>query len=141
VNLSLTLRAPLQHDSSLNPELSMTSPGPLPQRRLSLSICRPRDKTSRTPAQQKLASALLRKIDIDKDGRALVDVRAPITPQLQDKIRMLKGTVVSTSARYDSTIAWIPVLQLEALAEDPAVVSIIAATKPLTNPKNTGHSG
>lgn len=112
------------------------------------------DQSSRTPAQRKLDSPLLQEIarrqgtpavapngrrtsivQIDQDGRALVDVRAPVTPQLQDTIRALKGTVVSTSARYDSTIAWLPVLQLEALAGDPAIVSIIAATKPLTNPR------
>ena len=112
------------------------------------------DKSSRTPAQLKLDSPLLQEIarrqgtsaaapnsrrsalvQIDKDGRALVDVRAPVTPQLHNKIGALKGTVVSTSAAYDSTIAWMPVLQLEALAEDPAIVSIIAATAPLTNPK------
>ena len=113
----------------------------------------PGGKGLRTPAQRKIDSHLLAEISrrqgretetsapasplvkIDTEGRALVDVRAPVTPELQDKIRGWNGIVVSTSAQYRSTIAWVPVLKLETLAEDAAVVSIAPQLGSMTNRK------
>jgi hypothetical protein len=109
------------------------------------------DKSKRTPAQRKLDSHLLGEIArrrahgahrggpadplvrVDHDGRALVEVRAPVTSQLQAKIRRAKGVIVSTSAEYHSILAWVPLLKLEALADDPAVASIVAAPEAMTN--------
>lgn len=109
------------------------------------------DKSKRTPAQRKLDSHLLGEIArrqapgahadgpadttvrIDSDGRALVDVRAPVTPELEARIRREKGVIVSTSAPSHSIVAWIPLLKLEALADDPAVVSIVVAPEAVTN--------
>jgi hypothetical protein len=101
------------------------------------------EKERRTPAQQKINSQLLYEIyrlrgeaernavppgptgvKIDTRGRALVDVRADPTPALQNHIRRSGGLVLSTSARGRSIIARIPLLKLEALAADPAVLFI-----------------
>src|SRR6185295_4673789 len=86
----------------------------------------PSDKASRSPAQQKINSQLLHEIyrlrgeaaqkrvpsaatgvKIDEQHRALVDVRADVTPELQKKVRSLKGTIVSTSREYRTIVAWI----------------------------------
>ena len=103
----------------------------------------PTEKESRTPAQQKINSQLLYEIyrrrgeaklrnvpegktdvKIDRKGRALVDVRADVGPDLEKKIERLGGTIVITSREYRSTVAWVPLLRLERLAEDPAVRAI-----------------
>src|SRR5580700_4833658 len=81
-----------------------------------LQTAAPTEKASRTPAQQKIDSRLLDEIyrrqgkptrnalppgqtllKIDLDGRALVDIRAEVTPALRKALVALKGTVVSTS--------------------------------------------
>ena len=99
------------------------------------------EKETRTPAQQKIDSQLLYEIyrrrgqagqkgtptdrtdlRIDARGRALVDVRAPsITSGLTKRIRALGGTILSVSAEHQSILAWVPLLKLESLAEDPTV--------------------
>jgi hypothetical protein len=99
------------------------------------------EKEMRTPAQQKINSQILYEIyrrrglaeqkgtppqrtdvRIDARGRALVDVRAPsITRALTNKIRTLGGTIMSVSTEHQSILAWVPLLKLESLAEDPAV--------------------
>src|SRR5689334_21304940 len=91
------------------------------------------EKSQRTPAQQKIGSALLFEIyrargeaerkgvppgdtgvRIDEHNRALVDVRAPVTAALNRTIRRLGGVILSASAPHHSTIARIPLLKLEA---------------------------
>jgi hypothetical protein len=108
----------------------------------------PSEKASRTPAQQKIDSQLLYElyrmrgeakqkqvppgptvVKIDATGRALVDVRAEVTPALEKKIRTLGGAIQSTSREYRSIIGWIPLRKLERLAEDPAVHSIVPAAE------------
>ena len=103
----------------------------------------PSEKESRTPAQKKIDSQLLYElyrvrgqakqknvppdptgVRIDPTGRALVDVRADVTPALEKKVRDLGGTIQSTSREYRSIIAWIPLTKLERLANDPAVRAI-----------------
>jgi hypothetical protein len=112
----------------------------------------PSEKESRTPAQRKIDSQLLyelyrlrgeakRKgvppdptgVRIDGKKRALVDVRAEVTPKLEKKVRSLGGTIQSTSREYRSIIAWIPLKKLERLAEDPAVHAIGPAAEATTN--------
>lgn len=63
-------------------------------------------------------------VKIDRHGRALVDVRAQVRPELQKKMKALGGVVVSTSAPYDSMVGWMPLLTLERLAADPGVRAI-----------------
>jgi hypothetical protein len=108
----------------------------------------PSEKESRTPAQRKINSQLLyelyrlrgeakRKnvppdptgVRIDAKQRALVDVRAEVTPELQKKVVKLGGTIQSTSRQYRSIIAWVPLKKLERLAEDPAVRAIEPAAE------------
>jgi hypothetical protein len=106
----------------------------------------PSAKSSRTPAQRKIDSRLLDEIyrhqgkpggnalppgqtllKIDLDGRALVDLRAEVTPALRKALVALKGTIVSTSTEYRSIVAWLPLLKLEEVAADPAVHAIMPA--------------
>lgn len=108
------------------------------------------EKAARTPAQQKINSQLLQEIyrlrgqaaqkrvpsattgvKIDEKHRALVDVRADVTPGLQKKVRSLKGTIVSTSRDYRTIVAWIPLLKLELLAEDRRVSAISPLAEPV----------
>ena len=112
------------------------------------------EKDARTPAQQKINSQLLYEIyrrrgeavkkgvppgetgvKIDKKGRALVDVRVEVTPAIERAVREAGGTIVSTSPPYHSVIAWIPLLKLETLAENPAVRAIEPTAEAMTNPK------
>jgi hypothetical protein len=64
------------------------------------------------------------RIQVDRHGRALVDVRAAVRPQLEKKIKALGGIVVATSSTYDSIVGWMPLQSLERLAADPAVRAI-----------------
>lgn len=111
----------------------------------------PPEKTLRTAAQRKINSQLLYEIyrrrgeaerkgvppgktdvRIDALGRALVDVRADVTTALQQKIRGLGGTIVSTSRESHSIIARVPLLKLERLASNPAVRFIEPAAEAIT---------
>jgi hypothetical protein len=64
------------------------------------------------------------RIQVDRHGRALVDVRASVQPDLQKKIKALGGIVVSTSKTYESVVGWMPLQSLERLAADPMVRAI-----------------
>jgi hypothetical protein len=63
-------------------------------------------------------------IQVDRHGRALVDVRAQVRPELEKKFKALGGIVVSTSSTYDSIVGWVPLQTLERLAADPTVRAI-----------------
>jgi hypothetical protein len=63
-------------------------------------------------------------IQVDRHGRAYVDVRAQVRPELENKFRALGGIVVSTSKTYDSIVGWMPLQTLERLAADPSVRAI-----------------
>ena len=63
-------------------------------------------------------------IQVDRHGRALVDVRAQVRPELEKKFKALGGVVVSTSKTYDSIVGWVPLQTLERLAADPTVRAI-----------------
>lgn len=111
----------------------------------------PSEKASRTPAQQKINSQVLYEIyrrrgqaaakhvppgetgvKIDRKGRALVDVRADVTPALEKTLAALGATITSTSRQYHSILAWVPLLKLERLAGDPAVRAIEPAAQAIT---------
>ena len=110
------------------------------------------EKEARTAAQRKINSQLLYEIyrrrgladkkgippgptdvRIDTAGRAMVDVRAEVTPAIEKKIRDLGGVVISTSGRDQSIIARIPILKLERLAGDRRVRAIEPAAEAITN--------
>ena len=111
--------------------------------RRALPDTRPRD--ARTLAQEKINPRVLTAIyhrrgdakgktvaspsgiQVDRHGRALVDVRAQVKPELEKKIKALGGIVVSTSTTYDSIVGWMPLLTLERLAADPTVRAIAPA--------------
>jgi hypothetical protein len=63
-------------------------------------------------------------IQVDRHGRALVDVRAQVRPELEKKFKALGGIIVSTSGTYDSIVGWMPLLTLERLAADRTVRAI-----------------
>jgi hypothetical protein len=112
----------------------------------------PSEKDKRTPAQRKINSQLLYEIyrrrgealqkgvpdgktdvRIDARGRALVDVRAvPVSAGLQKKIKGIGGVILSVTTDQHSILAWMPLLQLERLAEDQAVRFIEPAAEATT---------
>lgn len=108
------------------------------------------DKRARTPAQKKIDSQLLYalkqkrgetravptgRIDIqlDAEGRALVDVSAKVSRRLIAKIESLGGAVVSKSEKYHTVRAVVALEQLEALAGMKDVKSIRPAARATTN--------
>ena len=72
-------------------------------------------------------------VKIDERQRALVDIRAAVTPSLLTQVKALDGIVVSPYPAYDSTIAWIPLVKLEQLAADSAVRFVEPAVSPMLN--------
>jgi hypothetical protein len=64
------------------------------------------------------------RVQVDRHGRALVDVRAPVRPELEKKFKALGGILVSKSQTYDSIVGWLPLQTVERLAADPAVRAI-----------------
>lgn len=113
------------------------------------------EKDTRSPAQAKIDSQLLyelyraqgtaRKKDVppgptgvrlDRKARALVDVRADVTPALTQRIAALGGSIQSMSREYRSIIAWIPLRSLERLAADEGVHSIVPAAEASLNRSN-----
>jgi hypothetical protein len=131
--------------------LCLAASADAPERRPSGVAAWQSEKESRTPAQQKINSQILYEIyrrrgeaerkgvppgstqvRVDAKGRALVDVRASVTPALLRQIRHLGGSVVTTTEAADSTIAWMPLLKLERLAETAAVRAIEPAADAVT---------
>ena len=72
----------------------------------------------------KTVPAQVSHIQVDRHGRALVDVRAQVRPDLEKKVKALGGIVVSSSRTYDSIVGWVPLQTLERLAADPGVRAI-----------------
>jgi hypothetical protein len=66
-------------------------------------------------------------VKLDEAKRALVDVRAVVTPELQKTVLAAGGTIVSTSTRDHSILAWVPLLKIEQLAGDAAIRAIVPA--------------
>lgn len=103
----------------------------------------PSEKDARTPAQQKINSQVLYEIyrrrgvarekgvpegptgvRLDDRYRALVDIRADVTPALLKTLRARDSAIVSTAPEYRSIIAWIPLLEIERIAAAAAVRAI-----------------
>jgi hypothetical protein len=109
------------------------------------------EKESRTPAQQKINSQVLYEIyrkrgiakqknvpegktdvKVDAKGRALIDIRAEVTPAFQKSVTSLGSTIVTTSREYRSIIAWVPLLKIEQLAAQSTVRAIEPAAEATT---------
>jgi hypothetical protein len=112
------------------------------------------EKATRTAAQQKIDSQILQEIyrkrgqaaekhvpegptlvRVDDKGRALVDIRIKVSADTLNLVKRRGGTVVSSSPRYDSIIARVPLLEIERLAAHAAVRAIMPAAEATTNPK------
>jgi hypothetical protein len=110
------------------------------------------EKDQRTAEQQKIDSQLLyaiyqmrgeaeakgvptEPIPLEKDakGRVLVDIRAPVTKKLLTRVEKLGGTVVSSSDRYHSIIAYLPLGKVEPLARSREVKFIAPKAQSMTN--------
>ena len=78
----------------------------------------------RGDARVKTVAAQPVTIKVDRHGRALVDVRAQVRPELEKKMKALGGIVVARSTTYDSIVGWMPLQTLERLATDPGVRAI-----------------
>lgn len=115
----------------------------VPAARAQRSGTEKRSRDVRTQAQQKINGRVLAamyhrrgdvngrvvpvdgaRIQVDRHGRALVDVRASVQPSLAKKMKALGGIVVSTSSTYDSIVGWVPLQSLERLAADKNVRAI-----------------
>ena len=110
------------------------------------------EKDQRTAEQQKIDSQLLyaiyqmrgeaeakgvptEPIPLEKDakGRVLVDIRTPVTRKILARIEKLGGKVVSSSDKYHSIIAYLPLGKLEALARSKEVKFIAPKAQSMTS--------
>jgi hypothetical protein len=111
------------------------------------------EKRTRTAAQQKIDSQLLYalyrergedeakgvpagelRVVFDKQGRAIVSIRAIVTRKLLAKIKSLGGKVVSSSEKYNDITAHLRLGKLEELAALKDVRAIMPAEEAMTNP-------
>jgi hypothetical protein len=90
-----------------------------------------RVKSGASPTQKPSARPLVR---IDEKQRALIDLRTVVTREMTDRVVAIGGTLVSTAPEAHSIIAWVPLLELEALAETPTIRAIEPAASATTNP-------
>jgi len=110
------------------------------------------EKESRTPAQKKLDSQLLyaiyqmrgeadakgipsEPIVLKKDNkdRVLVDIRSEVTRKLMSLVKRSGGHILSTSHKDHSVIAYVPLNQLERIAELKEVRFITEPSEAVTN--------
>jgi hypothetical protein len=110
------------------------------------------EKDSRTQAQKKIDSQLLYAIyqmrgeaeakgvptepivlRKDSEDRVLVDIRSEVTKKLVSHVLRLGGTILSTSQKDHSLIAYLPLNKIEKLAELNEVRSISQPSEATTN--------
>jgi hypothetical protein len=108
------------------------------------------EKGSRSAAKKKIDSQLLYalkqkngetrgvpteriEIELDRKGRALIDITASVTPEVKAQIRKLGGQVISEDARYHTIRARLALEKLEALANRRDVSFISPAAQALNN--------
>jgi subtilisin-like proprotein convertase family protein len=72
-------------------------------------------------------------LEVDADGRVLVDVKGDLGGGLERQIDTLNGTVVATSAAHNSVRAWMPLANLESLASLSYVSAVRPALQARTN--------
>ena len=114
------------------------------------------EKTSRTPAQQKMESALVLELrrqrgelaglshlrsSVRRDayGRAAVEIWGEVTPDLLRFIRAAGGAVRSSHPRFGSVVADVPLESLESVAERTEVRVIRTAYAPRLNQINVSE--
>jgi len=142
--------------SSLALAVALTAISPQPPRQMNTESAYEQsfgqEKEGRTPEQQKIDSQLLyaiyqlrgeaeskgvpiEPIQLEKDvkGRVLVDIRAPVTKKVLAQVKGFGGTVVRSSDRYHSIIAYLPLGKLEALAHSREVKFIAPKAQSMTN--------
>jgi hypothetical protein len=88
---------------------------------------------ARSGASPRVQSSERPIVRVDDKQRALVDVRTVVTPAMKDKLITIDGTLVSVPPESQSIVAWLPLLELEALAETPSVRAIEPTAFALTN--------
>jgi flagellar biosynthesis/type III secretory pathway M-ring protein FliF/YscJ len=71
-----------------------------------------------------IAASVDQRVQVDRHGRALVDVRAQVSPELEKKFKALGGIVTAKSVTYDSLVGWLPLQTVERLAADRTVRAI-----------------
>jgi hypothetical protein len=77
-------------------------------------------------------------LDIDRDGKVLVDIQASVTEDMRAAITRLDGIVVSAFPAYNSIRARVPLSNLKALAARADVKFIRTAEQAITNPATSG---
>ena len=116
------------------------------------------EKRARTPAQQKLDSALVlelerragaplfaalpayrSRVELTRAGRVEVDVGAEVDATLLARIRALGGRVVSSFPAVHAVRAELPLEKLEALAADPRVRTIQRPLRAIVNKVDTSE--
>ncbi|HET7695427.1 MAG TPA: hypothetical protein VFK57_06945 [Vicinamibacterales bacterium] len=78
----------------------------------------------RGDAKGKATPAWAARVEVDRHGRALIDVRAHVRPELEKKFKALGGIVLSKSQTYDSIVGLLPLQSVERLAADRTVRAI-----------------
>lgn len=112
------------------------------------------EKDSRTPAQQKISSAILYTIKANRQERLLnrvpqlntfvkvnagnkvrinIETTVPITTQLLQKIQASGAQILSAVPEYNTVQVFVPLTQVEFLAGFPEISSLKPYIKPLTN--------
>ena len=78
------------------------------------------------------------RLDIDREGRVLVDIRASVTAVLTTEMTRLGCVVLSAFPAYNSIRARVPLAKLETLAARSDVTFVRAAEQAITNPATSG---
>jgi hypothetical protein len=118
------------------------------------------EKRNRTAAQKKIDTQLLYalyrergdaeakgvpagelRVTFDAKRRALVSIRARVTPSLLTTVKTLGGEVVSSSAPYSDIRAYLPLGKLEDLAALPDVRAIAPADEATTHRAKAPRAG
>jgi len=117
------------------------------------------EKESRTPEQKKIDSQLLYRLKQKRsgriapgvenlvigvqegaDGRALLDIRAKVTPEVLEAIRQAGGEVVSAHEQFDAIRAKLPLDALETVAGLDEIKFIRPANEGMTNGNSVRRS-
>jgi hypothetical protein len=126
------LRAPESAGSQSVPVSQVVKPQKAAQTKLDSRLRGALEREGRTNsagAQRRSAA-----VELDHDGKVLIDIQAAVTPELVAAISDLGGVVITKFPEYRSLRARLPLAKLEALAEREDVKFVRAAGQPITNP-------
>jgi hypothetical protein len=122
------------------------------------------EKRARTAAQKKLSTSLLyagrqnrgvamaaglnrplprvaKRAGVDKNGNAVVDIKAHVTPSLVRTLRALGGVVLRQSTKHKAIRARVPVARLEMLADHADVKQIVPRRRAMVAAGSTDTEG